>query len=52
MRKKLKLEQEKAEYYFSKLCNIKLIINDYEENNNLNPYYLVNNIKKELDKLK
>lgn len=46
----LNMLEELTKHYFYKLCNIEKIINNYEKSNGLNPYYLIQNIKKELDK--
>ena len=42
--------EERAGHHFAKLWNIDRMITEFEKSNGLNPHYLIQNIKKELER--
>lgn len=50
LERQLARAEERAGHHFSKLWNIEKMIENYENSNGLNPHYLIEGIKKELDR--
>lgn len=49
LKRQLARAEERAGHHFSKLWNIEKMIKNYENSNGLNPHYLIQGIKRELD---
>lgn len=50
LKRQLARAEERAGHHFSKLWKIEKMIKNYDNSNGLNPHYLIQDIKKELDK--
>lgn len=50
LKQQLQNAEERAGHHFAKLWNIDKMITEYERSNGKNPHYLIQDIKKELDR--